>query len=58
MAYPGQGKALPSEFAYGGQWIVENRVFLFQPRPQGHLASRNSRQRLICPTEAGALDSM
>ena len=27
----GQGKELPSSFAYRGQWILESRIFLFVP---------------------------
>lgn len=27
----GQGKQLPSNFPYKGQWILEGRIFLFHP---------------------------
>ena len=27
----GQGKPLPSDFPYKGEWLLENRIFLFHP---------------------------
>jgi hypothetical protein len=33
----GQGKPLPKNFAYAGQWILEDRIFLYRPKPQQFL---------------------
>lgn len=30
----GQGKPLPKTFTYVGQWILEDRIFLYRPKPQ------------------------
>jgi hypothetical protein len=33
----GQGKPLPKKFPYVGQWILEDRIFLYRPKPQQFL---------------------
>jgi hypothetical protein len=31
----GQGKPLPTDFPYNGEWLVERRIFLYRPNQNG-----------------------
>ena len=35
----GQGRALPKDFPYQGEWLVERRIFLYLPDDQRSLGS-------------------
>ena len=36
----GQGKPLPEDFPYKGEWLLENRIFLYRPTHQRMLGGR------------------
>jgi hypothetical protein len=37
MPLKGQGKPLPPDFPYQGEWLLENRIFLYRPAAQTSL---------------------
>jgi hypothetical protein len=41
----GQGKPLPSDCPYEGEWLVENVIFLYRPLEQHSSAPRAKRRR-------------
>jgi hypothetical protein len=39
ISLSGQGKSLPPDFPYKGEWLLENRIFLYRPTAQHSLGA-------------------
>ena len=55
MNLPGQGKPLPWECPFNGQWLIEDMFFLYSPKPQQLVNSKPSRQTAEWKPVAGGL---
>jgi hypothetical protein len=45
----GQGTPLPADFPYSGEWLLENRIFLFRPTAPGTLEGSGPEMTPIFP---------
>jgi hypothetical protein len=52
---PGQGRPLPADFPYQGEWLIEHRWFLYVPDAQQQGLFGVSEYVAIVPTDQGEL---